>query len=188
MSYINKKRDVFQDWAANHHNLKGRVLMVFFRCASLIRRNLILRIIFFWYLLLYKFIIGWILNIDISARVRIGPGLKLVYGYGSVIDGATTIGTNCTLRHLTTITCKMLEDGTSSPAPVIGDNVDIGVNATIIGDIKIGNNVIIGAGAVVTKDVENNCVIGGNPAVVIKMVYKFPLDENLSIVKGSVIL
>jgi len=170
--------NIFQDWSTNHHNVKGRAVMVFFRCASFVNRHIILRIIFFWYLLLYKLIIGWLFNIEISCKVKIGSGFKLQYGYGSVINGATSIGKNCTLRHLTTIGSKILDNGSFGPAPVIGDNVDIGVNAIIIGDISVGNNVVIGAGAVVTKDVKSHCVIGGNPAVILKMIYKFPLGED----------
>ena len=170
--------NIFQDWSINHHNVKGRAVMVFFRCASLVDRHIILKIVFFWYLLLYKIIIGWLFNIEISHKVKIGSNFKLEYGYGSVINGAAIIGTNCTLRHLTTISCKTLDDGSFGPAPVIGNNVDIGVNAIIIGDITIGNNVVIGAGAVVTKDVASHCVIGGNPAVILKMIYKFPLDSD----------
>lgn len=47
--------------------------------------------------------------------------------------------------------------------PVIGDNVYIASNATVIGKVYIGNNVIIGAGSVVTTDVPDNCVYVGNP-------------------------
>lgn len=53
-------------------------------------------------------------------------------------------------------------------APIeVGNNVFIGCNVTILPNIKIGNNVIVAAGSVVTKDVENNSVVGGNPAKVI---------------------
>jgi serine O-acetyltransferase len=50
----------------------------------------------------------------------------------------------------------------------IGDNVRIYANACLLGDINVGNNAIIGAGAVVTKDVPENAVVAGNPAKVIK--------------------
>lgn len=53
-------------------------------------------------------------------------------------------------------------------APKIGDYVFIGAGAKIIGDITIGNNVTIGANAVVTHDVPDNCVVGGVPAKIIK--------------------
>ncbi|MDQ1141156.1 acetyltransferase-like isoleucine patch superfamily enzyme [Pedobacter agri] len=56
----------------------------------------------------------------------------------------------------------------------------LGVNVNIIGGVRIGNDVIIGAGAVVTKDVESHCVIGGNPASILKMLYKFPIHSDLT--------
>lgn len=54
-------------------------------------------------------------------------------------------------------------------APTIGDNVVVYAGAKIIGGVHIGNNVIIGANAVVTKDVPDNCVVAGVPARIIKM-------------------
>ena len=50
----------------------------------------------------------------------------------------------------------------------IGDDVWIGGNVTILPGVNIGNNVIIAAGAVVTKDIPDNCVVGGVPARKIK--------------------
>lgn len=53
-------------------------------------------------------------------------------------------------------------------APIeVGNNVFIGCNVTILPNVKIGNNVIVAAGSVVTKDVPSNSVVGGNPAKVI---------------------
>ena len=54
--------------------------------------------------------------------------------------------------------------------PIIGDNVYICANSTVIGNVHIGNNVIIGAGSVVVKDVPDNCVYAGNPAHYIKSI------------------
>ena len=51
--------------------------------------------------------------------------------------------------------------------PIIGDNVIIYAGACIVGGIKIGNNAIIGANAVVTKDVPDNAIVVGNPAKII---------------------
>lgn len=50
---------------------------------------------------------------------------------------------------------------------VIGDNVFIGANATILYDVNIGNNVIIAAGALVNKDVPDHAIVGGVPARII---------------------
>ena len=52
----------------------------------------------------------------------------------------------------------------------VGKDVWIGGNATILPGITIGNNVVVAAGAVVTKDVPDNCLVGGVPAKVIKNI------------------
>ena len=53
-------------------------------------------------------------------------------------------------------------------APMIGNNVDIGANVSIIGPVKIGDNVIIGAGSVVVKNISTNKIAVGNPAKEVK--------------------
>ena len=53
---------------------------------------------------------------------------------------------------------------------VIGDDVWIRGNVTICPGVKIGNRAVVAAGAVVTKDVPENCLVGGNPARIIKMI------------------
>ena len=60
--------------------------------------------------------------------------------------------------------------GRNGDFPTFGDNVYVASNATVIGDIHIGSNVIIGAGSVVTKDVPDNVVVVGNPARVIRTI------------------
>lgn len=173
MKLSNHKMDfaLFQDWKVNRGSLKGQIVMVLFRLAKLVKSNIIFNVLFFWYLLLYRFFIEWILNIGIHWNVKAGRGLKLNRGYGSVISGDTVIGENCTIRHFTTITNKVAEDGSSGKSPKIGNNVDIGVNVVIIGDVVIGDNVTIGAGTVVTKSIEANSVMVGNPARLLKKVY-----------------
>lgn len=52
--------------------------------------------------------------------------------------------------------------------PIIGNNVVIGTHAQIIGNVTIGNNSIVGAGAIVTHDVPDNVVVVGNPAKILK--------------------
>lgn len=79
---------------------------------------------------------------------------------------ARHIGKNCTIRQLTTF--GNLGKKNPQARPYIGDNVDVGVNVTIIGDVKVGNNVCIGAGAVITKDIPDNCNVVGNPAHIIR--------------------
>lgn len=111
------------------------------------------------------------MNVGISSNAHIGKGLKIQYGFGTVIGSNTVIGKNCNIRQLTNISAKITDGGRSSKAPVIGDNVDIGINVLIIGDVKIGNNVTIGAGSVITKDVEDNSIMVGSSAVLLKKKY-----------------
>lgn len=103
--------------------------------------------------------------VDISFTTHIDEGAYLVHPGGLWIN-ANHIGKNFTCRQLTTIGNK--KDGDNVNRPWIGDNVTLGTNVTIIGPVHIGNNVIIGAGSVVIKDIPDNCVAVGNPAKVIK--------------------
>lgn len=71
------------------------------------------------------------------------------------------IGNNCNVSQFLSI-------GTNKKTPAtIGDNVYIRPNVCIVEDVKIGNNVVIGAGAVVTKDIPDNAISVGVPAHVI---------------------
>lgn len=167
------KHNIFQDWKANQGNTKGRIILCLFRIASLIRSNIILCVLFFLYLVFYRVFVEWILGIELHWNVKAGKGLRLDHGQASVINGGCIIGENCTIRHCTTIGNKKLIDGTYSASPKLGNNVDIGTNVCIIGDISIGDNVTIGAGSIVTKSLPSNCVAVGNPARIIKHSLSF---------------
>ncbi|RZL62015.1 MAG: serine acetyltransferase, partial [Pedobacter sp.] len=104
---------IFQDWNANRGSLKSQFVMILFRMAKLFKSNIILTIVFCWYLLLYRVSVEWLLNIGINWNVNVSKGFRLIRGYGSVISGDTIIGENCTIRHFTTITNKVAEDGSS---------------------------------------------------------------------------
>lgn len=89
-----------------------------------------------------------------------GPGLAIVH-YGTIIiSNNTIIGKNCRIHAEINIGTS----GGSTKAPQLGDNVYIGPGAKLVGDITIGNDVCIGANAVVVKDVEDGITVGGVPA------------------------
>ena len=105
------------------------------------------------------------MNVSIAPNT-IGPGCHLQHrGFRSILPG-TKIGSNCEIL-------PMVLMGKKSPNVkkckiTIGDNCYIGVGVTVLGPVTIGNNVTIAAGAVVIKDVPNNCIVAGVPAKIIK--------------------
>ena len=102
---------------------------------------------------------------NIYASVTVGEGTSFYHhGLGCVINGKTVIGRNCNVFQNVTIGSRWKDGECQGESPVIGDNVLIGAGAVILGDIKVGNNVRIGANAVVIKDVPDNCTVVGNPA------------------------
>ncbi|MBC3758987.1 serine acetyltransferase [Hyunsoonleella sp. SJ7] len=96
-----------------------------------------------------------------------GPGLSIVH-YGTiVINSNAKVGKNCRIHACTNIGAS----GGTNKAPIIGNNVYIAPGAKIYGDIEIGNNIAIGANAVVNKSfTENDTMLAGNPAKKIKNI------------------
>lgn len=99
---------------------------------------------------------------SISVTTKIGKSMWIAHPYATIIN-AEEIGDNFSCIHCTTI-------GAHKGRAIIGNNVSLGANVTIIGNVHIGNNVTVGAGSVVVKDVPDNCIVAGNPARIIKQM------------------
>ena len=104
-------------------------------------------------------------GIHIRSEIDIGPGLFIGHFGNIFVGGDTSIGKNCNLSQGVTI--GYAGRGENWGLPEIGDNVYIAPGAKIFGKLKIGNNVAIGANAVVTKDLPDNAVAAGIPAKII---------------------
>jgi serine O-acetyltransferase len=95
---------------------------------------------------------------------------KIIFPHpiGIVIGQYVNIGEKCIIYQNVTIGAKSIKDSEDKKYPTIGNNVFIGSHAVIIGNIIIGDNVVIGAASFVNKDIPNNTVVVGNPFKIIK--------------------
>ena len=105
------------------------------------------------------------LGISIAPGTQIGPGFYIGHFGGIVVHGKVKIGKNCNISQGVTLGLK--QRGQNPGCPMIGDNVYIGPGAKVFGGITIGNDVAIGANAVVTKCLPDKAVAVGIPAKVI---------------------
>lgn len=101
---------------------------------------------------------------SISPRAIIGPGLYINH-FGSIFIGAVVIGENCNLSQEVTI--GVAGRGDKRGMPTIGDRVYVAAGTKIFGRITIGDDVAIGANAVVTKSIPDCAVIAGVPAEIV---------------------
>jgi putative colanic acid biosynthesis acetyltransferase WcaB len=183
------KSFLFQDWQSNcETSLKSRVVLVLFRSANFSQDSTIVSKLMKPARGIYQILVEWILGIEIPYDTTIGESLQLQHGHGIVINHHTVIGHHCILRHTTTIGNKKLSDGSYSSAPTIGNHVDIGCHVVILGDVKIGDRAVIGAGSVVIRDVPAGGVVVGNPARLIRVesdptgvIQSPPLSERVEV-------
>jgi serine O-acetyltransferase len=103
-------------------------------------------------------------GIELPCEVTLGRRFRIDHFGGIVISGDAVFGDDCVIRNGVTVGLKHTG---SRGAPVLGNRVDIGAGAKILGTIWIGDDVQIGANAVVLTDVPSNCVAVGVPARVL---------------------
>ena len=105
-------------------------------------------------------VVTTITRVWIPAEVTFGEGFHIIHAEGSIsIHPSTIIGKRCGIMHNVTIGTNM-----TAGAPTIGDDVFIGVNSTILGEIRIGDRVRIAANTAITTDVPTDSIVVGSPA------------------------
>lgn len=103
---------------------------------------------------------------DISASAEIGPGFKIAHGVGLVIGGYAKIGEDALLLHGVTIGSPSAQRVEAMPK--IGDRVFIGAGASVIGAVEIGNDVKIGIGARVSRNIPDGCKVLPTPGIIVE--------------------
>lgn len=104
-------------------------------------------------------------GITLPICAKIGRGLYMPHYGCVVINNKAQIGTDAIIMQCVTIGSNWC--GNHAGVPTIGDRIIICSNSVIVGNVRIGNNVFIGAGTIVTKDIPDNSLVMGNPMRII---------------------
>lgn len=117
-------------------------------------------------------------GIEIHPGAKIGKRVFIDHGSGVVIGETTVIGDDCTIYQGVTLGGTGKDVGKRHPT--IGNGVTVGSGAKVLGPINVGDNSLIGAGAIVLKDVPPNCTVVGNPGRIVKKKEpkKIDLDQT----------
>lgn len=121
--------------------------------------------ILFPFRFLFLKITSYITHIQIPYSTSIGPGFRIVHFGAIVVNPNAIIGKNFNISQGCLIGNAQ---GKRAGTPVIGDNVCMNANSIIIGNCKIGNNVLIAPGAFINFDVPDNSIVIGNPGKIIQ--------------------
>ena len=104
-------------------------------------------------------------GVEIHPAATIGKRLFVDHGTGVVVGETADIGDDVLLYHGVTLGGKSMRR--EKRHPTLEDCVTVGANATLLGDITIGESATVGAGAVVSKDVPAGATVAGNPAEIV---------------------
>ncbi|WP_247003539.1 serine O-acetyltransferase [Halosolutus gelatinilyticus] len=111
---------------------------------------------------LFSHVVRWLTGVEIHPGASIGRRVTIDHGMGVVIGETAEVGDDVHMYHGVT-----LGGATNEPVkrhPTVEDGVQIGANATLLGDITIGEEAVVGAGSVVSRDVEAGATVAGVPA------------------------
>jgi serine O-acetyltransferase len=148
------------DWGAQ--GFWALLVYRFGRWRYTVRPTLLRKLFSLIYKLLFK-LIQIITGIELPCEVPIGRNFVIEHSGGIVISGFASFGDDCRIRNGVVIGLARVDEPC---APRIGNDVDIGAGAVLLGNIRIGDHVRIGANAVVLGDVPDHSLAVGVPAVV----------------------
>lgn len=139
--------------------LPARHLMWIHRIAHALYGNKLTRPISYFIYLVARVIYAS----DVHPAARIGKGSHFVHHFNIVIGSTAVIGDNCTIFNGVTLG----DNGKDrNLCPTIGDNVLLSAGSKVVGPVSVGSNSIVGANSVVIRDVPENSLAVGLPAVV----------------------
>lgn len=149
-----------RDWGA-----QGFWVMIVYRFGRWrygVRPALVRKFFSLIYKVLFK-LVQIVTGIELPCEATVGRNFVIDHFGGIIVSGYAQFGDNCRIRNGVVVGLRRIDE---KYAPVIGDNVDIGSGAKLLGPIHIGNNAIIGANAVVLSDVPADSIAVGVPALV----------------------
>lgn len=156
-----ENKNIIVAFLKRYFKTPGFKVTFYMRMCKAVSKYKVLKVLYLLFRLKYR-MVQVKYGIQIDYRADIEGGFSIMH-YSGIVVCAEHIGKNVQIRQCTTIGI------TDKGCPTIGDNVIIGANAVIIGKVTIGDNCTVGAGSVVTKSVDSNCIVAGNPARVIGM-------------------
>jgi serine O-acetyltransferase len=127
-----------------------------------IRPPLLRKFFSFFYRIAFK-LVQMTAGIELPCEVEIGRNFVIDHSGGIVVSGFARFGDDCRIRTGVVVGLARVDDPC---APVLGNNVDVGAGAKLLGRIRIGDNVRIGANAVVVTDVPADSIAVGVPATI----------------------
>lgn len=157
---------ILEDAKANKFNPRSCLIVILYRMANFFsvwrKKNILNNLWCVPYLIFYRFLSEFVLNCEIPAATKIGRRLVVHHGYSIVINKNSIIGDDFSIRQSVTIGNKGLHN---LACPIIGNFVSVGASSVIIGGVKIGDNVFIGAGTVVVNDIPSNSIVVGQKSL-----------------------
>lgn len=146
MRYAGEKKAMpkFQKYYRKAQNASNVILKLFYKCLLVYFRSKNL--------------------VELGVDNKIGGGLYIGHPYAITINPNAIIESNCNIHKGVTIGQE--NRGKRKGTPVIGNDVYIGINSTIVGNITIGDDVLIAANTFVNKDIPSHSIVIGNPCII----------------------